>query len=69
MSALAIKKMQRDNHKPVFPKLAIKKKERTIYIATDAIMAFRSSLVCEAPMKIPSKRKQKEAANGIIIAQ
>tara|TARA_S200000501_G_scaffold334649_1_gene338811 strand:+ start:373 stop:540 length:168 start_codon:yes stop_codon:yes gene_type:complete len=54
VSALAIKKMQRDNHKPVFPKLAIKKKERTIYIATDAIMAFRSSVVWDAPTKIPS---------------
>jgi len=30
VSALAIKKRQRDNHNPVFPKLAIKKKETTI---------------------------------------
>ena len=69
VSALAIKKMQRDNHNPVFPKLAIKKKEAAIYIATETIMAFRSSLVCDAPIKIPSNRKQKEAAKGIIIAQ
>jgi hypothetical protein len=30
VSALAIKKRQRDNHNPVLPKLAIKKKETTI---------------------------------------
>ena len=49
-----MKKIQRDSHNPVFPKLAIKKKETTIYIATDTIMAFRSSVVWDAPTKIPS---------------